>query len=90
MFRYKKSIPASYERQGYIYFTSRLYRELPPKKQRRIVELCAVCGEKYAAALLEFVTTSAGADAICMRHHLSRATLERVVRRYYRAFPKNF
>ena len=28
MFRYKKSVPVSYERQGYIYFASRLYREL--------------------------------------------------------------
>ena len=34
MFRYKKSVPVSYERQGYIYFASRLYRELTEEQQR--------------------------------------------------------
>ena len=33
MFRFKKSVPVSYDRQGYIYFTSRLYEELPPRAQ---------------------------------------------------------
>ena len=32
MFRYKKSVPVSYERQGYIYFASRLYRELTEER----------------------------------------------------------
>ena len=34
MFRYKKSIPVSYEWQGYIYFTSLLYWELPKLGRR--------------------------------------------------------
>ena len=55
MFRYKKSVPVSYERQG----------------------------------LFEFVTTDAGATAVCMKHFLSRSTLERAVRRYYESFPQN-
>lgn len=37
MFRYKKSVPVSYERQGYIYFSSLLYREMPEKAQRKIL-----------------------------------------------------
>ena len=36
MFRYKKSVPVSYERQGYIYFASRLYRELTEEQQRKL------------------------------------------------------
>lgn len=83
MFRYKKSVPVSYERQGYIYFVSRCYRDLPPGEQRRILNLCLEAGGEYYQALFDFVTTDAGAAAICLRHHISRSTLERVVRSYY-------
>ena len=58
MFRYKKSVPVSYERQGYIYFSSLLYREMPEKAQRKILNLCMECGGgDYYRALFEFVTT---------------------------------
>ena len=35
MFRFKRSVPVSYDRQGYIYFTSRLYEELRRGRSRR-------------------------------------------------------
>ena len=88
MFRFKKSVPVSYDRQGYIYFASRLYEELPPRAQQVIVNLCLECGGEYYQALFEFVTTDAGATSVCMQHHLSRSTLERAVRRYYEHFPR--
>lgn len=87
MFRYKKSAAVSYERQGYIYFVSRLYRELPAARQRAILNLCVECGGEYHRALFDFVTTDSGATGICMEHNISRSTLERVVRRYYERFP---
>lgn len=87
MFRYKSKIPISYTRQGYIFFTSRMYQDLPEKRKQKIRELCAEHGGEYAGALLEFVTTDLGATMVCMRHNLSRSTLERVVRRYYEGFP---
>ena len=66
MFRYKKSVPVSYERQGYIYFSSLLYREMPEKAQRKILNLCMECGGgDYYRALFEFVTTDANATYIC-------------------------
>lgn len=83
MFRFKRSIPISYNRQGYIYFTSRLFQNLPKRQQSEIRNLCQQCGGEYSAALLEFVTTDATAAEICMKHSLSRSTLERAVRRYY-------
>ena len=89
MFRYKKSVPVSYERQGYIYFASRLYRELTEEQQRKLLNLCLQCGGEHYQALFEFVTTDAGATAVCMKHFLSRSTLERAVRRYYESFPQN-
>ena len=72
MFRYKKSVPVSYERQGYIYFSSLLYREMPERAQRKILNLCMECGGgDYYRALFEFVTTDANATYICMKHSLS-------------------
>ena len=38
---------------------------------------------------VSYVTTDAGATAVCMKHFLSRSTLERAVRRYYESFPQN-
>lgn len=83
MFRYKKSVPVSYDRQGYIYFKSRCFQELPEEEKHKIINLCLASGGEYHQALFEFVTTDAGATAVCMRHHLSRSTLERAVRAYY-------
>lgn len=86
MFRFKKSIPVGYDLQGYIYFTSRLYRHLPASRRKQILNLCAQAGGEYYQALFDFVTTEAGAAAVCAKHFLSLSTLERIVRRYYIAF----
>jgi len=88
VFRYKRSINLPYERQGYIYFLSRSYEQLPRSRQEKIRELCERCGGEYGKALFEFVTTDDGAVAVCLRHHLSQSTLERVVKKYYESFPK--
>lgn len=89
MFRYKRGIPVGYDLQGYIYFTSKLYRELPAEEQRRIEGICMEAGGEYYQALLEFVTGDAGATAVCAKHFLSQSTLERAVRRYYVLFADN-
>lgn len=88
MFRFKRSVPVSYDRQGYIYFASRLFQDLPQKQKQEILDLCRECGGEYSAALLEFVTTGANATQICMKYSISRSTLERAVRRYYVNFGK--
>ena len=88
MFRHKKSVKVSYNRQGYIYFVSLMYRELPPRAQQQILDLCIRCGGEHYRALFEFVTTEAGAVAVAMRHYISPETLHRLVRKYYESFPK--
>lgn len=88
MFRYKKSVPVSYERQGYIYFASRLYRELTEEQQRKLLNLCLQCGGEHYQALFEFVTTDTKATALSMKHFLSKKTLYRAVRKYYENFPE--
>lgn len=86
--RVKRSIPLSAERQGYIYYVSRLYRELPEKKRAVIDELCKRAGGEHAEAVKAFVTTNEGKTGICMRYYLSESTLERCIRKYYMEFPR--
>ena len=88
MFRFKSGVKADYNRQGYIYFTSRRYRELDEAAQQKILNLCLEHGGESYQALFEFVTTDATATAVCMKHCLSKSTLHRMVRRYYEDFPK--
>ena len=87
MFRFKSGVDVTYNRQGYIYFTSRLYKELAEEDQQKILNLCLECGGAYYQALFEFVTTDASATELEMKHHLSRMTLYRAVRKYYESFP---
>ncbi|MGM9626958.1 MAG: hypothetical protein ACI3V4_02540 [Faecousia sp.] len=89
MFRYKRSIPVTYELQGYIYFTSQLYRELPKGKQAKIRKLCEEAAGEYADALFLFVTTDTSKAEVCAKYFISESTLERVVRRYYMAFQRS-
>ena len=69
-------------------YSFQLLRELPEGAQRKILNLCLETGGEYYQALFEFVTTDAGAQAVCLRHHLSPSVLERAVWRYYEAFPR--
>lgn len=87
LFRYKRGVKADYNRQGYIYFTSRRYRELDEAAQQKILNLCLEHGGEYYQALFEFVTTDASATALAMRHHMDKTTLYRKVRKYYENFP---
>jgi len=88
MFRYKKGIKANYDKQGYVYFASRRYKELPAETRTVIRNICKTAGGEYSAALFEFVTTDITATALTMKYYISRATLYRIVRKYYEEFLK--
>lgn len=88
MFRYRPGLGVSYARQGYIYFASLLYRELPERRREKLRQLCRQTGGAYWEALLEYVTTENSPERICQKHFISRSTLSRAARRYYQAFPK--
>ncbi len=86
-FRYKYGLKVAYYRQGYIYFVSRNYKNLPKAKRERIETHCRRVGGEYWKALFDFVTKDIGSVAICARHYISSSTLERMVKRYYEEFP---
>lgn len=87
MFRYKRGIKEGYDRQGYIYFTSRQYKAMSKEDREKIRQLCIQSGGEHYRELLEFVTTDATATAIGMKYCISKATLYRAVRKYYESFP---
>lgn len=87
MFRFKSGVRADYNRQGYIYFLSRRYKELPDEDQKKIKALCLKFGGEHHRALFEFVTTDTTATALSLKYYISRATLYRAVRKYYEGFP---
>lgn len=90
MFRYKPSIPVSYERQGYIYFRSLQYPNMSAKEKERIRGLCAIAGGGNEQALLEYVTTGDSVKAVCHRHFIASPTsIYRALKRYYELFPQD-
>lgn len=86
-FKYKKSIPLSYDRQGLVYFTSKNYRFLPVAQRRKIDRLIRNVGKEYAAALRAFVIQGKSSTQIEAEYFCSASTLYRLVRRYYLEFP---
>ena len=89
MYRYKKSIRADYNRQGYIYFLSRCYLQMPMQCRKRLRDHCRECaGEKLGEALFLFVTTNISADAVCARYFVPKHTLYGFVKKYYERFPQ--
>lgn len=57
MFRELKSIPLSYKRQGFIFFTCLNYSYLHPTAQEQIHQLCIEISPEDYQALFEFLTT---------------------------------
>ena len=57
MFRELKSIPLTYKRQGYIFFTCLNYSYLNHKTQEQIYQLCIEITSEDYHALFMFLTT---------------------------------
>ena len=87
-YRFKRGVRVSADRQMYVYSVSRLYKELPKTDREKIKDLCDKCGGEHSPALFEFVTTDTTATALEMKYYLSKATLYRIVKKYYENFPK--
>ena len=85
-YRYHRSIPVSYDRQGYIYFKSRLYHHLPVAEKEHMRELIHDAAGIHYRALFCYLTTDHGAKFITVRYKLSNRTLTRIVSRYYERF----
>lgn len=87
-FRYKRSIPVAYDRQGFIYFLTRRYAELTASERKLIRRIAEKAAGEHKDALMAYITTGAEGIEVCTKHFLSESTLERCVRRFYIAFDK--
>lgn len=86
MFKFRKKLNVSYQKQGYIYFTSQNYKKLNEDTKDTIDELCHIAGGEYEKALKRFVTTDVTATAVSIDCYVSKATLYRCVDRYIKLF----
>ena len=86
-FKYKKGIPLPYNRQGYVYFVSKNYRQLPPQRRRMIDRLIEQIGGSFAEALRAYILGQANYTAIEAKYHCSASQLYRLVKEYYLKFP---
>ncbi len=88
MFRFRKKIGVSYQKQGYIYFKSHRYHKLSAAERLEIDELCILAGGEYEKALKRFVTTDKSVQQVCNECYVSKATLDRCVSKYIKLFAK--
>lgn len=87
MFRYMGSLPIPEDRQRHIYELCLRYDELPAGIRRRLRENAGRAAREYADALAEVVFFGRPFRETCRKYYLSRATLNRCVRRFYKDFP---
>lgn len=88
MFRYKRGVKISYNKQGYVHFVSKRYAVLQGNKQKTILEMCIQHGGEHWRALFEYITTDVSAEEVTQRHGITKPILYAMMRKYYKNFPE--
>ena len=90
MFRKLRGVRLPYNTQGYIYFTCATFSQQPPEIQKKIEQLCSEQGGAYAGALFDVLTKAElySVERIATDNFISAATLYRLRRKYYEAWPQ--
>lgn len=86
MFRFRKNLKVSYQKQGYIHFVTRQYYKLKKEERAEIDELFRLAGGEYFEALKRIMTTDVSIYRVCDEMYLSKATLCRCINRYIKLF----
>ena len=86
IFRFKKKLKVSYQKQGYIHFFSHNYKKLSAKEKNKIDKLCSLAGGEYSEALKRYMTTDVTDVQVCLEYYISKATLYRCVDKYIKLF----
>ena len=82
-FKKMKSVPLSYNKQGYIYFTCHHYAECDQATRAKIDTLCERVGREYRSALFRVLTTDEPLNRIAHEHYVSPAVLYRKKARFF-------
>ena len=87
-FRFSRTARAGYDRQGYVWFTSRMYRYLSAGQKDTIRQTCwKAAGEEWEA-LMAYVTTGQTMDQVCRAYLTTPERVGRHYRRYLELFPR--
>ena len=84
MFKKRRGIKLSYNKQGLIYFTCMNVAEMPEKMQERIKQLCDEIGKEHSEALYQVMTNSnKSIRALALEHHISETQLYHYRKKFY-------
>lgn len=83
MFKKKRGINLSYNRQGLIHFTCINWRTQPKEIQDKIFDLCLEVGGEDAQALEEVMTTEKSILSISMKYFISEKRLYTLRKLFY-------
>ena len=84
MFKKRRGIRLSYNKQGLIYFICVNENDMPKEVQQKILNLCIEVGKEDYKALHDVVTKSdKSVLSISLEHHLSEKALYRMRKDFY-------
>lgn len=87
MFKKRRGIKLSYNKQGLIYFTCMNYKDMPDDVLKKIKRLCDEVGEEHARVLFEVMTNSnKSIRALALEYHISEMSLYRYRKKFYEAW----
>ena len=87
MFKKRRGIKLSYNKQGLIYFTCMNYKDMPDYIKEKIIDLCEDVGKEYSEVLFKVVTDSnRSIRSLSMEYHISEMSLYRYRKKFYEAW----
>ena len=87
MFKKRRGINLSYEKQGLVHFVCVNYEDMPDEVQNKIYNICNEVGKEYADALFKVVTDNKRSiRSISEECHVSEMSLYRYRKRFYEAW----
>ena len=86
MFKKRRGIRLSYNRQGLIYFVCINYYDMPKGIQAHIRALCEEVGKEYFDALFDVITSEKKMYQIAMEYFVSESLLYELRKKFYEKF----
>lgn len=84
MFKKRRGIKLSYNKQGLIYFTCINIKDMPTNTQDKIKNLCSEVSNDYAEALYTMLTDDTlNVHAVALRYHISESQLYHYRKKFY-------
>ena len=91
MFRKMRGVRVHPDKQGFLFFLCRNYKDLPEKTQQRINELCDSISDgcdAYKNALFAVLTTKEGVTKISVKYSVSQTKLYDMRKKFYETWYK--